>query len=84
MKKQIIAHMREHAGMGAEEAETALAAAASAIATVANRDGSARVPGLGTFKVKLRAARPGRNPQTGETIQLAEKRVLSFKESKGS
>jgi DNA-binding protein HU-beta len=41
-----------------------------------------RLLGFGTFKVKTRAARTGRNPQTGETMNIPEKKVISFKASK--
>lgn len=39
--------------------------------------------GFGTFEYKTRAARTGRNPQTGAAIQIAESRSLHFKASKG-
>jgi len=39
--------------------------------------------GFGTFSVKERAAREGRNPQTGETIKIAKKNVPVFKAGKG-
>jgi DNA-binding protein HU-beta len=41
-----------------------------------------RFLGFGTFKVKTRAARTGRNPQTGEEMKIPEKQVVSFKASK--
>ena len=37
------------------------------------------VAGFGTFKISERAAREGRNPQTGETIQIAASKSVSFK-----
>lgn len=40
--------------------------------------------GFGVFKHKTRAARSGRNPQTGEVIQIAETTSLAFKASKSS
>ncbi len=39
--------------------------------------------GFGTFQVKQRNARQGRNPRTGETIQIAASKVPSFKAGKG-
>jgi len=39
------------------------------------------LPGLGTFKVKHREARRGRNPQTGKAIQIPAKTVVTFKPS---
>jgi DNA-binding protein HU-beta len=41
-----------------------------------------RLPELGTFKMKVRGARTGRNPQTGKTIKIAAKKVVSFKAGK--
>ncbi len=39
--------------------------------------------GFGTFEVRTRAAREGRNPQTGSTITIPEKKVPAFKAGKG-
>ena len=44
---------------------------------------SVSLVGFGTFSVKNRAARTGRNPQTGASIQIAASRVPSFKAGKG-
>ena len=47
------------------------------------KDGeSVALPGFGTFTVKERAARTGRNPRTGEVIEIAAARVPSFKAGK--
>ena len=40
------------------------------------------LPGFGTFKISERAAREGRNPQTGEKIKIAKKKVPVFKAGK--
>ena len=40
-----------------------------------------KIPGFGKFEVKAKAARRGRNPQTGEAIVISSRRVLSFKPS---
>jgi len=54
-----------------------------AIGTVIGKElkatGSIKVPGLGTFTVTKRDARPGRNPRTGETIQIAASTGVKFK-----
>ena len=44
--------------------------------------GNVELAGVGKFEVKERAAREGRNPQTGETIAIAASKVPSFKASK--
>ncbi|MFC1479912.1 HU family DNA-binding protein [Candidatus Omnitrophota bacterium] len=41
-----------------------------------------RLPELGTFQMKTRKARKGRNPQTGRTIKIAAKKVVTFKGGK--
>ena len=41
-----------------------------------------QISGLGTLEVKSRKARPGRNPQTGETITIAARKVVGFSVSK--
>ena len=54
-----------------------------AINDTTNKAGeSVTIRGFGTFKNKTRAARTGRNPQDGSTIQIAEKTVLTFKAAK--
>ena len=40
-----------------------------------------KIAGFGNFEVKEKAARRGRNPQTGETVEIAARRVLTFKPS---
>ena len=40
-------------------------------------------PGFGTFTVKERAARPGRNPQTGEAMRIAASKTVGFRPSSG-
>lgn len=52
-----------------------------AIATIAATE-SVTIRGFGTFKTTTRAARKGRNPQTGAEIQIAAKTGLTFKASK--
>jgi DNA-binding protein HU-beta len=84
MKREIIAHMRSAGNLTVEQAESALSTTVAAISAVANRDGMARIPGFGTFKIKDRAERQARNPRTGETVRVAASKALTFKEAKGS
>ena len=42
---------------------------------------SVKIPGFGTFNVRQKAARRGRNPQTGEELTIAPRKVLTFKAS---
>ncbi|MBN2804774.1 MAG: HU family DNA-binding protein [Deltaproteobacteria bacterium] len=45
-------------------------------------DGKFAIPGFGTFTKKERAARDGRNPQTGQTIKIAASTTIGFKPAK--
>jgi len=47
------------------------------------KDKAVQLIGFGTFSVKKRAARKGRNPQTGETIRIKASRTVGFKPGKG-
>lgn len=51
-----------------------------AIAAIAATD-KVILKGFGAFQTKIRAARQGRNPQTGETLTIAAKTVMAFKQS---
>ena len=65
--------------------KTALAAIDALIAEIkaATEEGaSVNLAGFGKFQVKTRAARIGRNPRTGEAVEVAETRALSFRASK--
>ena len=46
------------------------------------KDGEVKLSDLGSFSIKKRAARQGRNPKTGETIKIKESMTVGFKPSK--
>jgi len=81
-KSELIGQIAENAGISKSEADKAYDAIVSAIISGLKADGNVPLTGLGTFKVTHRAARSGRNPSTGESIQIAAKNVLKFKASK--
>jgi len=81
-KSELIGQIAENAGITKSDADKAYDAVISAIMSGLKKDGNVPLTGLGTFKVTHRAARTGRNPSTGETIQIAAKNVLKFKASK--
>lgn len=83
MKTKIIEQLKAR-GYTATEGEKILSAVSQSIVAVAKADAKngARVPGMGTFKVKPQAARTARNPRTGETLHVAERTALKFKEAK--
>ena len=62
-------------------AEEALDAVLSSIANGVRSSGKVQIIGFGTFEVKHRAARTGRNPKTGESMQIAASKSVGFKPS---
>ncbi len=45
------------------------------------KDGTMKLPGFGSFNVRDKKARPGRNPKTGEEVEICARKVVSFKTS---
>jgi DNA-binding protein HU-beta len=82
-KGELVSKIAEQAELKKAEAEKALNALISTVTEELANGGEIALVGFGTFKVSERAARSGRNPQTGETIQIAAAKVPSFKAGKG-
>lgn len=81
-KTQLIDVLAENADISKAAAGRALDAFTDTV-TGALKDGDqVALVGFGTFSVRDRAARSGRNPQTGETIQIAAAKVPAFKAGK--
>ena len=81
-KSELINAVAEKAALSKKDSEAAVAAALDAI-TAALADGDeVRLVGFGTFEVKKREARIGRNPKTKEDIQIPATKVPSFKPGK--
>lgn len=83
MKSKIIDELKAR-GMSATGADKAITDVFEATSIVLQRDGSARIPGFGTFAIKQRAERMARNPRTGEPIKVASREVVTFKPSKSA
>jgi DNA-binding protein HU-beta len=62
-------------------ADEALEAVLSSIAKGVKKDKKVQIIGFGTFEVKKRAARQGRNPKTGEAMKIAASKSVGFKPS---
>jgi len=81
-KADLIASVAEKAELTKKDAEKAVGAfLASVEEALANGD-KVQLVGFGTFEIRERAARKGRNPQTGEEIDIAAARVPVFKAGK--
>ena len=81
-KTELIAAMAEQASLTKKDAEKALAAFTDVVAEELKKGGKIQLVGFGTFEVSERAAREGRNPQTGETMQIAAAKAPKFKAGK--
>ena len=83
MKKgELIAKIAE-AGLSKKDAGLALDAAIAAISGALAKGESVQLVGFGTFGVKERTAREGRNPRTGEVVKIKAAKVPAFKAGKG-
>ena len=80
-KSELVEKMAAGAQINKREATDALDQFISAVTEALSIEGSLSLAGFGTFKVVERSARAGRNPKTGESIQVDAKRVVTFKPS---
>ena len=81
-KTELIAVAAEHAGMTKKDAERCLNAAIDAMTAALVKGEKVQLSGFGTFEIKAREARVGRNPHTREAIEIPATRVPVFKASK--
>ena len=81
-KSELIKQIAERAELTQAKAAEALQAFEAVVTDELSKGGEIALTGFGTFKVTDRAARTGRNPQTGETITIASKKAPVFKAGK--
>jgi|TARA_B100000700_G_scaffold102679_1_gene115797 DNA-binding protein HU-beta len=81
-KSQLIDKIAAGADISKAAAGRALDSMIDAVTDALKKDDQVALVGFGTFSVRERSARTGRNPQTGETIQIAAAKVPSFKAGK--
>ena len=81
-KTELVAAMAEQADMTKKDAEKALTAFTEVVSKELRNGGKVQLVGFGTFEVAERAAREGRNPQTGETMKIAAAKAPKFKPGK--
>ncbi len=81
-KGDLINKIAESANLSKAQATDALNAVLDGITESLKGGDKVTLIGFGTFSVSHREARSGRNPQTGETIQIAAKNVVKFKPGK--
>ncbi len=81
-KAELIAKLAEDAGINKTQANATLDSFISAVTKTLKGGGKVTLVGFGTFSVTKRAARNGRNPQTGAVIKIKAKKVAKFKAGK--
>lgn len=81
-KTELVAEVAKRADMSNVGAGRALEAVIGSISGALKKGDSVVITGFGTFTVKQRAARTGRNPQTGEQMQIKASKAPSFKAGK--
>ncbi|MBJ9952179.1 HU family DNA-binding protein [Acinetobacter baumannii] len=81
-KSELIEHIAQSAGLNKTQATAALQAVETGVIDALANGGTVELKGFGTFKVNQRAARKGRNPKTGEELQIAAVNAPVFKAGK--
>jgi DNA-binding protein HU-beta len=78
-KDELVQAVAEKSGLNKADADRALQAVVETVTGAVAAGQRVQIPGLGTFEARERSAREGRNPQTGETMQIAATTVPGFK-----
>ena len=81
-KAELVAAMADQAGLSKKDTENALKAFTDVVAEELKKGGKIQLVGFGTFEVSERAAREGRNPQSGEPMKIAASKATKFKAGK--
>ena len=82
-KATMIAKIAEKSALNKKQAEAALNAFTDTVIEALKEGDKVQLMGFGTFEIKERAARTGRKPSTGETIEIPAKKIPTFKAGKG-
>ena len=77
-KDQLISDLAEACDLQKSDVRALLDQLGEIVADALENDGEISLPGIGKLKVSERAARTGRNPQTGKSIEIAAKKVVRF------
>lgn len=81
-KTELIAEIAEKTGLSKKDAEKALTAVVDTVKETVAKGDKVQLVGFGSFELKCREARMGRNPKTKEAIEIAASRVPVFKAGK--
>ncbi|AVM24300.1 HU family DNA-binding protein [Bacillus pumilus] len=81
-KTELVSAVVEATGLAKKEVVSVVEATLHAIESTLKEEGQVKIAGFGTFEVTTRAARKGRNPSTGEEIDIPETKAPKFKAAK--
>ncbi|MFK7956753.1 MAG: HU family DNA-binding protein [Lysobacterales bacterium] len=82
-KTELVEAVSNAADLSKSDAGDAVEAVLASVTKALKKGDTVSLVGFGTFSVKKRAARTGRNPRTGETIKIKASKIPSFKAGKG-
>ncbi len=82
-KSELIEAIAKEANLSKKDAEAAVNAYTTVVTNALKAGDKITLVGFGTYEVRERAAREGKNPQTGEAIKIAAAKVPAFKPGKG-
>ncbi|MEI6570909.1 MAG: HU family DNA-binding protein [Actinomycetes bacterium] len=82
-KAELVDKVAEATGMPKKDVEEVLAGVINAVVAAVKADEKVALPGFGSFNKSHRAARQGRNPQTGATIEIAASNGVKFSAAAG-
>ncbi len=81
-KTELVEEIAKKTGLTKKDSEKAVKAFTDAVSAELKKGGKVQLVGFGTFEVTKRAAREGRNPQTGKTMKIAASKAPKFKPGK--
>ena len=81
-KTELVAAIADQAGISKKDAEKAVKAFTEVVTKQLKKGEKVQLVGFGTFEVSKRAAREGRNPQTGKTMKIKASKAPKFKAGK--
>jgi len=81
-KTELVAAMAKETNLSKKDVEAVLKSFTDVVASELKKGGKIQLVGFGTFEVRNREARTGKNPRTGEAIQIAASKVPAFKAGK--
>lgn len=81
-KTELIAAVADKAGLSKKDADAAVSAVFGAVTDALAKNDKVQLVGFGTFEVRARAAKQGRNPKTGAAMTIPASKVPAFKAGK--